>query len=439
MTEPYTLPHVQGAVTGTVSVPGSKSITNRALALAALADGVTELRGALFSDDSHYFVECLVRLGYHVEVDEANAFMRVHGAGVAPLRQGSPTDIALFVGNSGTTARFITAMVALGTGVYTIDGVKRMQERPIGDLLAALRMLGAQVEDLLGTGCPPVRVTASGLEGGEVVISGRDSSQFVTALLLAAPYASGEVVIRIAGELVSRPYVEMTVQMMQQFGGAVQVGESVFRVSPGRYKGQCYQIEPDASGASYFLALPAVCGGQITVSGLHVNALQGDAQFVQVLARMGCQISDSPAGLTVAGPPDGVLLGVTADLFALSDTVPTLAAIAPFASTPVRITNVANVRLKETDRIAACVTELRRFGVTVDEHPDGLTVYPCDPTQLRTDVTVETYDDHRMAMAFSLLGVKVAGTRIADPQCVNKTFPDFFARLEGVLQGCQTQ
>ncbi|MCY0877019.1 MAG: 3-phosphoshikimate 1-carboxyvinyltransferase [Firmicutes bacterium] len=431
MSETYALPWVTEPVAGTVTVPGSKSITNRVLPIAALADGITEIRGALFSDDSHYFVEALRTLGYQVEVDAANASMQVTGAGIRPLREG--VDVSLFAGGSGTTARFVTAMVALGRGRYTVDGISRMRERPIGDLLHALRTLGAHAVDTLGTGCPPVLVEACGLRGGEVIVNGRDSSQFLTALLLAAPYASDRVTIRVDGELVSRPYVEMTVRMMQTFGACVQERNGVFDVQPSHYAGRIYEVEPDASGASYFLALPAVLGGTVTVRGLAKDSLQGDAQFAAVLARMGCQVTSTAQGLSVSGPPDGVLRGIEVDLFAMSDMVPTLAAIAPLANSPVRIYNVANVRLKETDRIAACVAQLRRLGVTVEEQADGLTIFPASPDQLHAGVTVATYDDHRMAMAFSLLGLRVPGTQIADPQCVGKTFPDYFQRLEGLL------
>ncbi|MCY0902594.1 MAG: 3-phosphoshikimate 1-carboxyvinyltransferase [Firmicutes bacterium] len=429
MSESCALPFVIGPVDAVVSVPGSKSITNRALPIAALASGETDLRGALFSDDSRHFVENLRRLGYRVTDDEANRRFVLTGQGTEPLL--AEREVDLFVGNSGTTARFITAMVALGRGQYHIDGVARMRQRPIGDLVSALHGLGADIEDIEQTGCPPIRVTGRGLRGGAVTVRGQDSSQFLTALLLAAPYADAPVCIDVDGKLVSRPYVEMTVSMMAQFGVHVETDWTRFVVAPGRYQGRVYDVEPDASGATYFLALAAAQGGRVTIRGLHLTSLQGDAQFVRVLEQMGCVVETGEQGLTLLGPPDGVLRGCDVDLFDMSDTMPTLAALAPLAAEPVHIRNVANVRVKETDRIAACVQELRRFGVTVDERPDGLTVHPCQ--SLAQNVRVQTYDDHRMAMSFSILGLRAKGTVISDPGCVNKTFPDFFERLGEAL------
>ena len=427
----YAVRFFAGPVNATVRLPGSKSITNRALPIAALAQGETLLRGALFSEDSRFFAQSLQRLGYGVEQDENAAAIRVAGRGVAPLWH--PGGVDLHIGNSGTTARFLTAFVALGQGVYRIDGVERMRQRPIADLLSALRQAGVDARDERGTGCPPVLVRAAGMEGGDVTVHGRDSSQFVSALLLAAPYAAREMRVRVEGALVSRPYVDMTIAMMRQFGAQVeeeQSGQFVVRRVP--YQAREYTVEPDASGASYFFAFAAATGGCVTVEDLGAHALQGDARFVDVLERMGCRVAVEDGRTTVCGPQDG-LRGVDADLFDMSDTVPTLAAIAPLAKEPVIIRNVANVRLKETDRLRACAEQLRKFGVAVEESADGLRIEPC-PTPY-AGVTVETYEDHRMAMAFAVLGSRVPGTTIADPACVGKTFPDFFSRFEAMQRG----
>ncbi len=429
MTEVFQVPVLGRPIDAVVAIPGSKSITNRALPIAALAYGESELSGVLFSDDSRYFIRALQNLGYEVEADEASSTVRVVGQGTDPMHH--PEGLDLFVGNSGTTARFLSAFVSLGEGIYRIDGVPRMRERPIGDMLAALSMLGVNAVDTLQTGCPPLKINAHGLAGGSTEVRGTDSSQFLSGLLLAAPYARKPVQIRVKGELVSRPYVDMTVAMMRQFGAWVDEQDGVYEIEPAKYQARHYDIEPDASGASYFLAAAAVTAGRVTIPGLTASSLQGDAQFASVLEQMGCRVVYGEHYTEVTGPADG-LSGIAIDLFHMSDLVPTLAAIAPFAKSPVTIGNVANIRLKETDRIHACVTELRKFGVQVDEFEDGMKIYPCE--QLAHGVTVDTYDDHRMAMAFSILGLRVPGTAIADPKCVGKTFPDFFTRLLHAIQ-----
>ncbi len=424
----YEVPICRHPIRAQVIVPGSKSITNRALPMAALANGKTRLRGALFSDDSRYFIQSLRRLGYHVETDELMKEVIIDGAGTDPLEHERGLD--LFVGNSGTSARFLSAFVSLGKGRYRIDGVQRMRERPIAALLSALRDLDVQIHDELGTGCPPILIEANGLRGGRVEMNGKDSSQFVSGLLIAAPYAKEPISIVVQGELVSAPYVEMTLAMMRQFGVQVEKKGNIFHVITGDYLAQDYAIEPDASGASYFLAATAICGGQVRIMGLGQQSLQGDARFAHILADMGCTVRYEKEYIELLGPVDG-LKGIDIDLFAMSDMVPTLAAIAPFAKEKVRIRNVANVRIKETDRIRACVTELRRFGVTVTEFEDGMEIEPC--AQLQEGVTVHTYDDHRMAMAFAITGLKVPGTRIANPACTAKTYPEFFRHLENIV------
>lgn len=404
-----------GPVTGTIRPPGSKSITNRALVCAALAEGDSLLAGALASEDTEVMIESLGRLGIAVEHDRPRATVRVTGCGGT-----IPVDRAdLFVGNSGTSMRFLAAMVALGHGRYRLDGVARMRERPIADLLAALEQLGAKTEST--GGCPPAVIHAGGLRGGTVRIAADISSQFLSGLLMAAPYAAGEVEIALAGPMVSETYVTMTRRVMAEFGVAVS-GEGPFRIAPGRYRGRQYAIEPDASAASYFFAAAAITGGEVTVAGLSRRSLQGDVAFCDCLARMGCEVRYDDDSITVRGGP---LRGIDCDMNTISDTAQTLAAVALFAQGPTNIANVAHIRHKETDRILALANELRKLGATVDERHDGLTI---EPGPLH-GAEIETYRDHRMAMSFALVGLRTPGVVILDPGCTAKTYPDFFEDL----------
>ncbi|MDB5083524.1 MAG: 3-phosphoshikimate 1-carboxyvinyltransferase [Bacilli bacterium] len=411
-----------------VIVPGSKSITNRALLMAALAEGVSELQGVLFSDDSRYLMSALKTLGFELEIDEASAVVRVAGkGGVVPAASADGT--TLFIGNAGTAARFLVPFLALGTGVYRVDGIERMRQRPILDLIEAMQTIGVDVIDELGTGCPPVRILANGLTGGQTSVVGANSSQFLSALLITAPYAQTDVHVEVVGELVSTPYIDITLRMMEQFGVTVDAAPDyrTFQIKAGqRYKGRTYSIEPDASNASYFFAAAAVVGGSVTVPGLDEDSLQGDAQFPKVLAQMGCDVVYGEKQITVTGPVPGSgqkLSGIEVDLNAMPDTAQTLAAVAPFASSPVHIQNVANMRIKETDRLSAVVKELGKLGIRTDEYPDALTIYPAEQV---TPASIHTYDDHRMAMAFTLIGLRERGVVIEDPKCVNKTFPNYF-------------
>lgn len=420
-----TVEPVAGPVEADVVLPGSKSYTNRALVLAALADGVSTLRAALFSEDTAVMAESLRRLGILVTGDPVEMTFSVEGkGGIIPADRAE-----LFVGNSGTTARFLTALLALGHGEYLLDGVPRMRQRPIQPLLDALRQLGVDAASVTGNGCPPVRVRASGLAGGKVRLPGNLSSQYLSALLMVGPCTRLGLEIEIEGDLVSKPYVDLTVQAMQAFGAVVHCeGYRLFAVPGGqRYRARDYTVEPDASAASYFFALAAVTGGRVRVHNLGARSAQGDVRFVDVLERMGCQVLREDDSITVQGPPS--LRGVEVDMNPISDTVQTLAAIAPLASGPVVIRNVAHIRHKETDRIHALATELRRLGVVVEEFPDGLAIYP---SPVRPG-TVQTYDDHRMAMSFAVLGCRVPGITIENPGCVAKTFPDFFQRLAAAL------
>jgi 3-phosphoshikimate 1-carboxyvinyltransferase len=403
-----------------VRVPGSKSLTNRALIVAALAEGKSKLTGALDSDDTRVMVEALQKLGIDVRHDPAAATIDVEGAlGRVPVKEAE-----LFVGNSGTSLRFLTALVALGHGTYRLDGVPRMRQRPVSDLLQALNGLGAIAKSDAGTDCPPVTVEASGLDGGYAFVKGDVSSQFLSGLLMVLPYARETTSVEVQGVLVSKPYVEMTLKVMETFG--VQAGhksERRFTVEPGRYKGRPYTVEPDASAASYFFGLAAVTGGSVTVEGLGTSSVQGDVAFVEILEHMGCRIEMGKDETTVHGAP---LRGVDVDMNAISDTVMTLGVVALFAQGITRIRNVAHIRHKETDRIAALACELRKLGATVDEHPDGLVIIP--PTAIQP-ARIATYDDHRMAMSFAIAATKAPGVTILDPGCVAKTYPGFWEDL----------
>jgi 3-phosphoshikimate 1-carboxyvinyltransferase len=407
-----------------VRVPGSKSYTNRALVLAGLAAGRSTLEGALFSDDTRYMAEALRQLGIEVDADEATARFSVQGCdGVIPA-----TEASVFIGNSGTTARFLPVMMALGHGRYELDGVERMHQRPIHPLIDALQSLGARVECLGEPGCVPLRVMADGLRGGTVTVPGHLSSQYITGLLLSAPYMQQGLSLRVEGKLVSRPYLEITRQAMDAFGVRVEHPDPAsFRVAPGqRYRGRSYRVEPDASGASYFFAAAAICGGRVRVEGLGRGSLQGDLGLVQILEQMGCRLEQTDDATELRGPEDGVLRGVVVDMADLSDVAQTLAVVAPFANGPTRITGIGFIRRKETDRVGAVVRELSRLGIRAEEEDDGMVIHPGTPQP----GAVETYDDHRMAMSFALLGLRVPGIRILDPACTAKTFPTFWDVLE---------
>jgi 3-phosphoshikimate 1-carboxyvinyltransferase len=405
-----------------VRVPGSKSLTNRALIIAALAAGTSTLRGTLDSDDTRVMIDALRELGFKVEHDPATAVTVIDGlGGRIPKREAW-----LNVANSGTSLRFLTAMLATGMGIYHLDGVPRMRQRPVTDLLDALNGLGGVTSSDLKTGCPPVTVQARGLDGGFASVRGDVSSQFLSGLLMALPYARDTTTIEVQGVLVSQPYVRMTLGIMEAFG--VTPSNRKFRrfdVYTARYRPQAYTIEPDASAASYFFALAAIVGGSITVEGLGSTSLQGDLAFVDVLQHMGCTVTQESNRTTVTGGP---LRGVDVDMNAISDTVMTMAVVALFAHGITRIRNVGHIRHKETDRIAAVATELRKLGAAVDELSDGLVITPPAPSQLKP-ASIATYDDHRMAMAFALAGLKIPGVTILDPGCVAKTYPGYWDDL----------
>ena len=400
-----------------VSVPGSKSYTNRALLIAALANGKSHLTGALFSDDTDYMVQALRKLGVSIEADPKTASFVVAGNGGRIPADGAE----LYIGNSGTTSRSITSYVALGNGTFIIDGDAPMrQSRPMADLLDALGQLGIDARSR--NGCLPIEVRAKGFIGGKTRLDASKSSQFLTSLLLVAPYADNGLEIEMVSEFKTE-YIDITMAVMQAFGIEVEHDEyRRFRVAGSQcYTPRTYAIEPDASNASYFFAAAALTGGRVRVADIAADSAQGDIHFVDVLEKMGCTVNRYARGVEVIGPDQ--LRGIDVDMKAISDTALTLATIAPFAKDPVRIRNIEHTRWQETDRIAAMVAQLRRLGVEVEEHRDGVTIAPSKPKSS----SIDTYKDHRVAMSFALVGLRVPGIYINDPRCVSKTFPTYFA------------
>ena len=403
-------------------------MTNRALITAALAQGTSTLRGALDSDDTRVMIHGLRELGLDIDELDDNTTVRIVGCGGKIPRERADLNVEA----SGTTMRFLTALVALGHGRYRLHGTQRMHERPIRDLLDALAQLGVRATSEAGTGCPPVVVIAEGLKLPHATVRGDTSSQFLSALLMIGPCRSRDsgqssMQVEISGPLVSKPYVEMTLAVMRAFGAQVKVDSDPTRFEIGLtgYRAREYQIEPDASAASYFWAAAAITGGRVRVEGLNADSLQGDVAFCERLARMGCQVEYRDDGITVQGAP---LEGIDLDMNAISDTVQTLAAVALFAAGPTIIRGVAHIRHKETDRIGNLAAELRKLGAVVDETPDGLRIVPC----VLRGAAIEPYDDHRMAMSLALVGLRIPGVVINNPGCTAKTYPQFFDDLRTI-------
>lgn len=404
-----------------VRPPGSKSFTNRALAIGALANGKTVIHNALFSDDTKYMISALKDLGFIVSEDQCNSKIIIHGGcGNIPVKTAR-----LFIGNAGTAMRFLTAILTLGSGIYEIDGVERMRNRPIQDLIDGLNQLGADVRAKNANDCPPVLINDRRLKGGIAMVKGDVSSQYISALLMVAPYAILDVEIEIIGDLVSKGYVDMTICLMNYFGVEVEnLSYKRFFIKKDQgYLAREYHVEADASSASYFLASAAITGGRVRVQGIGRDSVQADVYFADILEKMGCRVRKERDWIEVKGER---LKGIDVDLFNAPDIVQTLAAVAVFAEGRTRIRNVKNLRIKETDRITAIVNELRRMGLRCTEYEDGLEIEPSEPRPAE----IETYNDHRMAMSFSLVGLKAKGIRIKDPGCVSKTYPDFFEELE---------
>ncbi|AKN69581.1 3-phosphoshikimate 1-carboxyvinyltransferase [Streptomyces sp. PBH53] len=397
-----------------VDIPGSKSITARALFLAAAADGVSTLVRPLHSDDTEGFAEGLTRLGYRV--GRTPDAWQVDGRPQGPAR----AEADVFCRDGATTARFLPTLAAAGHGTYRFDASPQMRRRPLGPLTRALRDLGVDLRHERAEGHHPLTVHAAGVEGGEVVLDAGESSQYLTALLLLGPLTRTGLRIRVT-DLVSAPYVEITLAMMRAFGVDVVRDGTVYDVPPGGYRATTYAVEPDASTASYFFAAAAVTPGrEITVPGLGAGALQGDLRFVEVLRRMGADVEIAEDRTTVRGT--GELRGLTVNMRDISDTMPTLAAIAPFASGPVRIEDVGNTRVKECDRLQACADNLRRLGVDVTTGPDWIEIRPGTPAP---GVEIKTFGDHRIVMSFAVTALRTPGLAYDDPGCVRKTFPGF--------------
>lgn len=405
-----------------LELPGSKSITNRALLVAALAPGRSVLHRVLQADDTEAMVEALRRLGVGVALDAASSSAIVDGCAVpvAPDAASGPIDVR----QSGTTARFLLPFVALAQGDTVVDGHTQIRNRPQGHLLDALASLGAYHDPLGVPGHLPVIVHGGTLRGGRVALPGNISSQFASGLLLIGPALPEGLELELTSEPVSAPYLAMTVEVLRGFGADVSVDGRRYVVAPTGYRPSEYDIEPDASAASYFFAAAAVSGGRVRVNGLHRNSLQGDVGFVDVLGAMGATVTETAEGLEVRG--SGQLRGIDTDLRHLSDTAPTLGAIAPFGSSVTRASGIGFIRAKESDRIAAVVTELGRCGVVAHEDDDGFVVEPGRPQ----GAVIQTYEDHRIAMSFAVLGCCAAGIEIADPGCVAKTLPEFWELLD---------
>jgi 3-phosphoshikimate 1-carboxyvinyltransferase len=424
--DPLPIDPIAGPLDAVVHLPGSKSITNRALVCAGLAVGESTIAGALEADDTLAMVDGLQALGIEVEADWSTATVRVVGCAGRPPAELALVDARL----SGTTSRFLLPVAALGAGTTRVDGGLALRARPMAHTVEALRALGAQTTEVGAPGHLPIEVHDGPIAGGIVDLPGDASSQFLSGLLLAGPAMRTGLTVRVTTELVSRPYVDLTLDVMRAFGVAPsQPDDRTWAVEPSLYRATAYAVEPDASAASYPFAAAAIVGGRVTVEGLGATSLQGDLGFVDLLERMGARVEREPDRTTVVGT--GTLHGIEADLSQHSDIAQTLAVVAAFADSPTRITGIGFIRAKETDRVGNVVAELRRAGIDAEEEPDGYVIRPGRPRA----TTIETYDDHRMAMAFALLGLRGDGIRIADPACVAKTFPGYWAMLEGLRSG----
>jgi 3-phosphoshikimate 1-carboxyvinyltransferase len=422
---------------GTVTLPGSKSLSNRCLLLAALSEGTTRVDNLLESDDIRYMLEALDKLGVPVErVDETSVIVTGQGG---PINAPSDEICELFLGNAGTAMRPLAAALCMGKGNFVLDGVPRMRERPIADLVDGLQQLGADVTCVQETGCPPVTIKANGLKGGKAEISGKMSSQFLSSLLMAAPVVDGDVTITIKDELISAPYVALTIGLMKKFGVNVEIEGDMDKTpsftikASEKYKspGEIL-VEGDASSASYFIAGAAITGGTVTVRGCGSESVQGDVAFANVMEEMGATITWAPESITVTRDPSVKLKGVDVDCGKIPDAAMTLAVAALFADGPTTIRNVYSWRLKETERMKAIVAECTKLGATVEEFRDYCIVHPPKDNKLNNNVLIETYDDHRMAMTFSLAACGGVNVIINDPGCTAKTFPTYFEMLERI-------
>ncbi len=434
-----------------VSVPGSKSITNRALLLATLASGTSMLRGVLFSDDSRHFLKCIQELGFETEVDEEKKTVRVKGLGGALPR----AEASLYVGSAGTAARFLTAYLGVSGGIYHMDASEQMRRRPMAPLLASLEELGCEIVYEEEEGHFPFTLKGRGFGKEKIDVNIGHSSQFLSALLIASCLSPEDMTIQIQGEH-GMAYIGITIRMMEQFGvhaaplyycagsgenhdcrGCVNRSRPMgYRIAARQhYQALDYQIEPDVSAACYFYALGALLGAPVQVMGVNRESMQGDIAFLDILTRMGCELLEKEEGLLLQPPAQGRLRGVTADMSACSDQAITLAAIAPYAEGPTTITGIGHIRFQECDRLSAISAELGRMGIRCETTPDSITVYPGTPSPC----TIQTYEDHRMAMGFALTGLRTPGMIIDNPECCRKTFEDYFETLEACIRQLRVQ
>ena len=418
-----------------VEVPGSKSITNRALLIGAMADGLSEIQGILFSDDSRFFLKALQELGFEINISEEKKTVRIQGMnGRIPKKEAT-----IQVGSAGTAARFLTAFLAMSDGTYQIESSEQMKKRPMKDLLLALEGLGASFAYLEEPYHFPMKVTGMGINTekcSKIFLNIDQSSQFLSALLMVAPVCLGKLEIELTGHRNARSYVEMTQQMMMQFGhpGVRMLSESVYQVQKHSYKAQVYQVEPDVSAACYFYAMAAITGGEAMVYHMRKDSLQGDMRFLKILEQMGCtgrwelRNTDQGSDFILQGPEGGRLKGITADFSDFSDQALTMAAIAPYADSPVRIDGIGHIRGQESDRVTVICTELKRIGIDCKEEKNSVTIYPGVPK----DSVIHTYDDHRVAMAFAVTGLRMEHLEIEDPMCCKKTFQEYFEKLDAI-------
>ena len=427
----YTVPCMAGQTysnaPAAVSVPGSKSITNRALLLATLAEGESVLSGALFSEDSRHFLSCIQALGFDAHGEEAAGTITVTGRGGSPAKN----EASIYVGSAGTAARFLSAYLGVCKGTYHLDASEQMRKRPMAALLHCLEELGCDITYEGNPGCFPFTVKGHGFQKQEVCININESSQFLSALLICACLSTQDFTVRTTGTH-GMSYIAMTVKMMEQFGVHTEcpAPDTFFMKAGQHYHARSYEIEPDVSAAAYFYAAGPLLQVPVQVNGVHFDSLQGDIGFLRILERMGCHAKDTREGILLSPPGDGILHGVTVDMSACSDQAITLAALAPFADSPTVITGIGHIRRQESDRIAGIAAELTKMGIVCEEAEDGITVYPGTPKAC----VVNTYEDHRMAMGFSLIGLKVPGIVIDNPACCRKTFENYFETLERFLE-----
>ena len=423
--------HTVKEVQGVVRLPGSKSISNRILLLAALASGTTHVRDLLIADDTMCMLNALKALGVSIRQTNDNDYLVQGASGRFPVRE---TD--LFLGNAGTAYRPLTAVLSLVQGHYHLYGVSRMYERPVGDLVDALRQLGSDITYLGNEGFPPLEIKAAKIQADSLVVRGDVSSQYLTSLLIASPLVGGMITIGVIGKLISRPYINLTLELMLRFG--VEMEQDGLRhfvlhdgfnyISPGEIF-----VEGDASSASYFLAAGAVGGGPVRVEGIGRNSFQGDVHFIKALEKMGARVVQGDNWIEVRAPQSGSLRAINIDCNHIPDAAMTLAVIALFADGTTMLTNIASWKVKETDRLAAMATELRKLGATVDEGPDFIRITPSIGKDLTSNVAINTYNDHRMAMCFSLVSLGTP-VRINDPGCVSKTFPNYFEKFAEIVK-----